>query len=111
MPTTKINNVNDTDSVTCSTNQSKHTPGPWEQIREYFDVAIIAKDSLPIAVVHDNERMTKEEFRSNAALIASAPEMYELLKEYQDRFQPMTPSQTEWQGRVCQLLNHLRVQG
>lgn len=111
MSTTKINNVNDADSVTCSTTESLHTSGPWEQIREYFDVAIIAKDSLPIAVVHDNERMTIEEFRSNAKLIASAPEMYKLLKEYQDKYQPCTDQQTDWQGRVCQLLNHLRVQG
>ena len=63
---------------------TKFTKGPWfaEQIIERDDVFldICAEDSSVVSDVGVNGA-TKEQRRANAALIASAPELYEALEQ------------------------------
>lgn len=71
---------------------SKHTPGPWKAIDDW-----LASSTSKIAVVverepgiekllcHFSHGAFPEDDAANAKLIAAAPKMYELLKDFVDR--------------------------
>ena len=60
-------------------NRARFTPGPWEaRCRTGVDYVISSRDGCVVATTYWREN--KEE-RYNAALIAAAPEMYEMLAE------------------------------
>ena len=59
--------------------ESKHTPGPWDA-----DNGIIWAGRIEIAVVGDEEREASERDNANAALIAAAPDMYDVLVALRD---------------------------
>ena len=69
---------------------SKHTPGPWEYVRETehmgghpYTVAHKVKVGQELLTVgcHGYEWEPGKEIAANARLIAAAPELYEALKE------------------------------
>ena len=71
---------------------SKHTPGPWEYVREteYMggypcNVSHKVKVGQGLLTVgcHGYGWEPGEEMAANAQLIAAAPELYEALKEYE----------------------------
>lgn len=62
---------------------SKHSKGPWSVYREpgenWIDISAIDKGSVCL-VNHSDRHLPSEEDEANAALIASAPELYELAR-------------------------------
>ena len=56
-----------------------HTPGPW-RISSGFE--IVAADNRLVAAVHTNSRMDSREESANRRLIAAAPELLAMLKEF-----------------------------
>lgn len=62
----------------------KYTPGPWHAViySGAFDQPLIRNDSGTIGRLHSQEDRRHE---ANAKLIAKAPEMFELLKEFVHR--------------------------
>lgn len=58
-----------------------HTPGPWKAgVSEYKVYSVPRPEDDEIARVYGD---TREEQRSNAALIAAAPELLEMLRKLQ----------------------------
>lgn len=58
-------------------NNTKHTPGPWEQT---FGCNIVTPTGQAVTTVHAMGRTTPEEREANARLIAAAPDMLTALK-------------------------------
>lgn len=76
--------------------KSKHTPGPWEVVGKWYEPRIrsvetwIADTHGHTFGVHYPQTVTPEEVVANAALIAAAPVMYELLKDILDELRRAT---------------------
>lgn len=75
-----------------------HTPGPWRvaEVRHEWDCIIRGPDNGPIASTFV-AGYAKRTAKANAQIIASAPEMYEALKEIVEAVARTTS------GEVCQL--------
>ncbi len=56
--------------------KTSHTPGPWEYYEDKKDRFQISAENALVALVFE-----REDAEANAALIAAAPEMLEMLNE------------------------------
>lgn len=75
---------------------TKFTPGPWRTINDDELVYITADAAsygdicdLYSIMAFDHNPRTKHNAQANAALIAAAPEMYEMLREYIDTYESL----------------------
>lgn len=80
--------------------KSKHSPGPWRVINgfnengkgTYFPSVLLGKDQSkngfmrPKIVINESHDSQGKTMMANARLIASAPEMYDLLCRLRDDF-------------------------
>ena len=62
--------------------KSKHTPGPWNQIRDTISIAS-ARGLVATAVKkHNGILISNDEMSANARLIAAAPELLAALEQF-----------------------------
>jgi hypothetical protein len=61
---------------------TKHTPGPWQLINEGSSVATADNECNIVAVIFGDDKQCKldDRLKSNALLIAAAPDLLEALK-------------------------------
>ena len=85
--------------------KSKHTPGPWEVVGKWYEPHIRAGETWIADIhghtfgVHYPQTVTPEEVVANAALIAAAPVMYELLIDILDELRRATRDAIETGNR------------
>lgn len=93
---------------------SKHTPGPWEVHKPHRTEklhGVPSKRVYPqnsdtlVAVVFGNRN--HDEIRNNALLIAAAPEMAEVLKEYEKWEAALILDDESWSGAMPTLTYEL----
>ena len=61
---------------------SNFTPGPWEAKQKYIGISVFDSNGDGVANVCQSYGDTPYKVWANARLIAAAPEMYELLREF-----------------------------
>ncbi len=72
--------------------ETKHTKGTWEYSYTTDDesnsevaISFIETKKFSIGIIHDKNDFTEQEATANAKLMASAPELLEVLIEIQNR--------------------------
>lgn len=59
---------------------SKHTPGPWTHDETWG--LILSRDGSEVAACHAGRSGSKAETQANARLIATAPDLFELVRTF-----------------------------
>ena len=91
-----------------TTKKQTHTAGPWEQIA----VNAVGKGEVIICTLptrSSTSAITYGEMEANARLIAVAPELLELLKEYCEPSGAKHFHQDDWQARCIAAIRKATV--
>lgn len=83
-------------------NKQKFTPGPWSLLFNDKTKVVLEQQGVAVFIADTYAGFTKseEEQKANAALIAAAPEMYDLLEHYLGLIQKASEGDTVAEQKI-----------